>query len=82
MPTYYFNLCDDQIVPDVDGTDLSDLSEASSHATRVARELMFRSKGMLGHDWARWKMSVRDSEGNELFSFRLAGPPDTDNGER
>ena len=68
MPTYYFNLCDDQIVPDVDGTDLSGLSEASSHATRVARELMFRSEGMLGHDWAQWKMSVRDSEGKELFS--------------
>ena len=82
MPTYYFNLCDDRIVPDVDGTDLSGLSEAASHATRVAQELTFRSQGMLGHDWAQWKMSVRDSEGKELFSFRLTRPLDTDNGER
>jgi hypothetical protein len=78
---FYFNLYDDQIVHDVDGTDLSNLSEAVDHATGVAQELMFRSQGMLDHDWAQWKMSVRDSGGNELFSFRLAQSGSTDSSE-
>ena len=63
---------------DVDGTDLSNPSEALDHATGVARELMFRSEGMLDRNWALWKMSVRDNEGNELFSFRLTGPIDNE----
>jgi hypothetical protein len=73
MPMYYFHLRDDETVADVDGTDLLNVSEALDHAIGVARELMFRSEGMLDHNWALWKMSVRDNEGNELFSFRLTG---------
>jgi hypothetical protein len=78
MPMYYFHLRDDQTVPDVDGTDLLNASEARDHAIGVARELMFRSEGMLDHNWALWKMSVHDNEGNELFSFRLTGPTDNE----
>jgi hypothetical protein len=58
---YYFHLRDDESVPDIDGTDLSNASEARTHAIGVARELMFKSRGMLDHDWAYWTMSVRDS---------------------
>src|SRR6516162_10038840 len=76
MPMYYFHLRDDQTLPDVDGTDLLNASDARDHAIGVAQELMFRSEGMLGHNWALWKMSVHDNEGNELFSFRLTGPTD------
>jgi hypothetical protein len=72
MPMYYFHLRDDESVPDIDGTDLSNASEARTHAIGVARELMFESRGMLDHDWEYWTMSVRDSGGNELFSFRLS----------
>ena len=60
------------------GADLLNVSEARDHAIGVARELMFRSEGMLDRNWALWKMSVRDNEGNELFSFRLTGPIDNE----
>lgn len=72
MPMYYFDLCDDQVLSDSDGTDLSDTAAARSHAFGVVRELMFRNEGMLGHNWAQWTMSVRDSGGTELFSFKLS----------
>jgi len=80
MSMYYFHLSNDQKVPDVDGTDLSDRSAARAHAFGVARELMFRSKGMLDHDWSQWRMLVHDDGGNELFSFPLADF-DTGNGK-
>jgi hypothetical protein len=69
---YYFHLSNDHKLPDVDGTDLSDHSAARSHAFDVARELMFRSQGMLGQDWSRWRMLVHDDEGVELYSFQLS----------
>jgi CRP-like cAMP-binding protein len=80
MSMYYFHLSNDRKVPDVDGTDLSDRSAARTHAFGVARELMFRSKGMLDHDWSQWRMSVQDDGGNELFSFPLTDF-DTGNGK-
>ena len=72
MPMYYFDLCDGQTLSDDDGTSLANTAAARSHAFGVVRELMFRSDGMLGHNWARWTMSVRDSGGSELFSFKLS----------
>jgi hypothetical protein len=80
MPMYYFHLSNDQKVPDVDGTDLADRSAARTDAVGVARELMFRSKGMLDHDWSLWRMSVQDDGGNEFFSFPLTDF-DTGNGK-
>jgi hypothetical protein len=71
MPMFYFHLSDNGTLPDVDGTDLSDLSAARTHAFSVVRELMFGSQGMLNHDWPQWRMSVHDDGGNELFSFPL-----------
>jgi hypothetical protein len=64
MPMYYFHLRDDKF--DVDGTEFVDASEARSHAIRVSRELMFNCCG-----WAAiGRMSVKDDDGNELFSFQ------------
>jgi hypothetical protein len=71
MPKFYFNLCNKTPVPDNDGTELPDVEAARSHAISVARELMFRRRGMLGQDWTHWTMSVRDHAGNEVFSFGL-----------
>jgi hypothetical protein len=72
MPMYYFHLRDSETVPDVDGTNLADVSAARSHAASVARELMFRRRGMLQRAWREWTMLVHDSAGNELFSFKMA----------
>ena len=71
MPMYHFCLRDTDELNDVDGTVLSDLDAARSHATQVARELMFKRDSMLHQDWARWTMSVRDTAGQELLSFVL-----------
>ena len=72
MPMYYFHLSDDYKLPDVDGTDLSDLAAARSHAFGVARELTFKSEGMLNHGWSLWRMLVHDDNGRELFSLELS----------
>ena len=72
MPRYYFHLSDDHRLLDVDGTDLSDLAAARTHAFGVARELTFKSEGLLDHDWSVWRMLVHDDGGIELFSLPLA----------
>ena len=71
MPMCYFHLRDHKTLSDVDGTEFVDASEARSHAIGVARELISNRNGMLGHDWSRWRMSINDDGGNELFSFRM-----------
>ena len=71
MPMYYFCLCSNDDVSDVDGTELPDLDAARHHAGQVARELMFNRDGMLQRSWSQWSMSVRDSTGRELMSFAL-----------
>jgi hypothetical protein len=71
MPMYYFFLSDNEDIVDADGTDLPDLDAARDHAGCVVDELMFRRSGMLGRDWTKWKMSVRNGDGDELFSFPL-----------
>jgi len=77
MPMYYFHLSDDHRLLDVDGTELTDLAAARSHAFGVAQELMFRSQGMLDHDWSLWRMLVHDDDGKELFSFPMVAIEDS-----
>jgi len=67
MPMYYFHLRDDQTVPDVDGTDLLNASEARDHAIGVARELMFRSEGMLDHNGHCGKCPFMITKGTSFF---------------
>jgi len=72
MPMYYFHLSNDEKVLDVDGTNLADLAAARTHAFGVARELTFKSEGLLDHDWSVWRMLVHDDGGTELFSLPLS----------
>jgi hypothetical protein len=72
MPMYYFHLSDDHRVLDPDGTDLVDLAAARTHAFGVARELTFKSQGMLDENWSRWRMLIHDDGGVELFSLELS----------
>ena len=72
MPTYYFHLCDNDLIVDSDGTELPDIDAARTHANGVARELMFKSDGLLDHAWSNWCMSVRDDAGVEVFSFTMS----------
>ena len=72
MPMYYFNLRDNAPILDTDGTELIDVTAARDHAEVVARELTFKSKGLLNESWSQWTMHVHDSEGLELFSFEMS----------
>ena len=72
MPIYYFHLRDQDDITDIDGTDLADIGAAREHANTVARELTFKTSGMLGEDWSKWSMVVHDSAGLELFSFEMS----------
>jgi hypothetical protein len=77
MPMYYFHLRGDQDqITDEDGTDLADVDAAREHADTVARELTFKTTGMLGEDWSKWSMVVHDGDGVELFSFGMSSPVD------
>jgi hypothetical protein len=69
---YYFHLSNDEKVLDVDGTNLADLAAARTHAFGVARELTFKSQGLLDQDWSLWRMLVHDDDGVELFSLPLS----------
>ena len=72
MPMYYFHLSNDEKVLDVDGTNLANPAAARAHAFGVARELTFKSEGMLDQDWSLWRMLVHDDDCIELFSLPLS----------
>ena len=72
MPMYYFNLRNRETLFDSDGTDLPDGTAARAHAAGVARELTFRSSGILDQSWSAWTLAVHDHEGTELFSLALS----------
>ena len=71
MPMYYFHLRDQDMIADVDGTDLADTEAARDHADIVARELKFKTDGFLDEAWSKWSMHVHDADGLELFSFPM-----------
>jgi hypothetical protein len=72
MPMYYFHLRDHDDILDMDGTELADVEAAREHADTVARELTFKTSGILGEEWSKWAMVVRDNDGLELFSFDMS----------
>jgi hypothetical protein len=72
MPMYYFHLRDHDDILDMDGTDLADIDAAREHADTVARELTFKTSGILGEAWSEWSMVVQDNDGLELFSFGMS----------
>lgn len=72
MAMYYFHLYNDVPLRDDEGTDLMDLSAARDHAAGVARELTFRSHGLMGVEWSNWTMRVYDDEGIEQFSLEMS----------
>jgi hypothetical protein len=72
MPMYYFHLYDDVEVLDDDGTNLINLTAARDHAAGVARELTFKSDGLLEQGWSNWTMRVHDAEGSELFFLAMS----------
>jgi hypothetical protein len=74
MPKFYFSVSDHGRLgrlEDTEGADLPDLDAARLHAYAVAREIMQNREGMLGEPWPKWTMHVKNSKGEEVFSFPL-----------
>jgi hypothetical protein len=72
MPMFYFHLYDGASLLDDEGTDLIDIAAARDHAAGVARELTFKSTGMMDHDWSNWTMRIHDNQGIELFALTMS----------
>ena len=72
MPMYYFHLRDQDMITDLDGTELVDMDATRAHADVVARELKFKSNELMGEGWSAWSMTVHDGDGLELFSFPMS----------
>ena len=80
MPMYYFHLRDQDMIHDIDGTDLADADAARAHAEAVAQELKFETDTFLEEKWAKWSMHVHDDKGQELFSFPMSNVKGDGNG--
>lgn len=72
MPMFYFHLYDGVSLLDDEGTDLIDIPAARDHAAGVARELTFKSTGMMEQAWSNWTMRVHDNQGIELFALAMS----------
>jgi hypothetical protein len=69
MSLYYFNLKHrDGLVPDCDGTDLTDDAGAQVHARAVARELMRHREAQR----RSWRLQICDAERTPLFELLFA----------
>lgn len=66
MPRFHFHVQDGQYFPDIDGTDLEDVSAARREAVRLAGRLLDDNPG---HFWdsGEWRMLVSDEAGVTLF---------------
>jgi hypothetical protein len=76
MPRYYFNVVNRVRLTDPDGTELPNSASAFVHALQVARELMFKRTGMLGHPWSAWTMRVNDRDGKTIHTISFTDLPD------
>jgi hypothetical protein len=74
MPRYFFSLHDgSKIIPDPDGTELTDYHAARSHAFRVMRELSRnREEATSG-----WRLVVCEGRGLPCFELCFASADDT-----
>jgi len=69
MPRYFFNLNDGRkVIPDVDGTELSDDDSARAHANQVARELARNREP----ETRSWRLAVCDAQGTLCFEVLFA----------
>jgi hypothetical protein len=73
MSRYFFNLFDGRkIIPDPDGTELSDDQSARAHAFRVMRELARNRE----EQTSTWRLVVHDGQGTPCFELVFAAADD------
>jgi hypothetical protein len=73
MPRYFFNLHDGRkIIPDPDGTELTDCHAARAHAYRVMRELARNRE----EKTRTWRLVVHEEYGVPCFELAFAAADD------
>jgi hypothetical protein len=73
MPRYFFNLYDGRtIIPDPDGTELSDYHSARAHAFRVMRELARNRE----EQTSTWRLIVHEGRGTPCFELAFTSADD------
>jgi hypothetical protein len=74
MPRYFFDLFDGQkVIPDPDGTELSDYHSARSHGFHVMRELARNREEQTN----TWRLIVHEGPGTPCFELAFASADDT-----
>jgi hypothetical protein len=71
LPRYFFHVIDDAPVPDLEGTELSDIYVAQSEAIRMSGEIM-RDLGSKFWNGEEWRLEVADAEGQRFFVIRFS----------
>jgi hypothetical protein len=83
MPRYYFHVKDGRDLPDLDGTELADITAARQAAVTLSGEILRDGIGDTLWSGIPWEIQVTDSprgQGHEFFSLyfsthhRTAGP--------
>lgn len=70
MPRYFFDVHDDQDIPDDTGTDLPDRNAVRAVAVRYAGEILKDEGGKLvGNEWS---MTIRDDAGRIVLTLRFS----------
>jgi hypothetical protein len=73
MPRYFFNLYDGhRVIPDPDGTELSDYQSARAHAFRVMRELNRNRE----EETSAWRLIVHEGHGTACFELLFGSAED------
>jgi hypothetical protein len=71
VPRFFFNVYDDVAIPDLEGTEFSDIYLAQAEAVRMSGEIMrdLGAKFWAGEDW---RLEVTDAEGRKLYVIRFS----------
>ena len=71
MPRYFFDLYNDMIAIDGEGTELPDLDAAKAHGMREVREMLQASITESGKINLCHRIDIRDEEGQVVHSIRF-----------
>ena len=71
MPTYYFDICEGQSLPDKQGLELKSLVEAKAHAITIAMTYLHQPSVEFWRDHA-WSVGIREQGRGLLFQLDVS----------
>lgn len=82
MPKFYFHYrTDDELIPDVDGSELPDLEAAEHNAAALAKAIVERAASTGGDTRIPRSIEITDAAGEELLYLVFWAGPKVGNGE-